>query len=337
MENGEPNGVFPRRIEEKMGLHGSPTCAMGFEGAKGYLLGTLGRGLPQLFSMIVFMRLSVGVQGLGIAAGAAETALTYAGERRQGGQPSAPPVTIDCHADVQRLLLEAVSSVEVFRGLVYTAAIQADLSACETDPQAAAQAAALTQWLLPIVKTLGGETAVAAAHNAIQVLGGAGYVREWGVEQALRDGRIFTIYEGTTGMQALDLVHRRLWKDEGAGLRRFLDLARVDLQDASEVGAPLAAVLDLLEQAAGRLTGWQDHPREAEAGATAFLTLAGLAATGWVALRLAELDPAEPRSGRLRAAGRYWLSVLQPRAAAAYAGVIAGAAPLAYFSALQAQ
>src|ERR1700761_5600969 len=228
LEDGARNAIAVRRLEEKLGLHGSPTCAVGFEGARARLIGQEGRGLAQLFAMIVQMRLSVGVQGLGLASLSSETALAYALERRQGGPAEQPPARLDQHADVQRMLLQGQARTETLRGLVYAAAVQADLAVLETDPEARARAGDLAAWLLPLVKTLGGEVAFDTAGEAIQVLGGAGYVRDWPVEQVLRDSRVLTIYEGASGIQALDLVHRRLWRDEGRGLKAFLDLARAD-------------------------------------------------------------------------------------------------------------
>jgi alkylation response protein AidB-like acyl-CoA dehydrogenase len=332
LDDGTRNAIVVRRIEEKMGLHGSPTCAVGFEGARARLIGQEGRGLAQLFAMITQMRLSVGVQGLGLATLAAETALAYAAERKQGGPADQPPVALDRHADVQRMLLQGQARTETLRGLVYAAAVQADLASLETDPEARAVAADLAAWLLPLVKTLGGEAAFDTASEAIQVLGGAGYVTDWPIEQALRDARVFTIYEGASGMQALDLVHRRLWRDEGRGLKAFLALARADV--ATVGGGPeaetVAWVLDLLEDAGEQLDGWRTEPREAEAGSYAFLQLAGLAATGWIALRLTGLEDA-----RLKAAGRFWLSDLAPRASLDYARATHGSAALEGFAAFR--
>lgn len=329
LESGGRNAIHVRRLEEKMGLHGSPTCAVGFEGTQARLIGKEGRGLAQLFAMITQMRLSVGVQGLGIATGAAETARAYAADRRQGGRPDQPPVPLDTHADVQRQLLLQEARVQTLRGLVYAAAVQADLATFETDPEAKASAGALAGWFLPLVKTLGGEVAFDTSSEAIQVMGGAGYVKEWPVEQGLRDSRVFTLYEGTSGMQALDLLHRRLWRDEGKGLKAFLALARADLDDTAEAAAA-AFVFDCLEDAAEILTGYRGEPREGEAGAYAFLQLAGLAATGWIALRLSGLDNA-----RLAAAGRFWLSDIEPRANLEHARVTLGKARLDGFSAIK--
>ena len=334
LEDGSRNAIQVRRIEEKMGLHGSPTCAVGFEGARARLIGKEGRGLSQLFAMITQMRLSVGVQGLGIASGAAATALSYAAERRQGGRPGQPPVTLDSHPDIQRLLLQSQSRVETLRGLIYAAAVQADLATHETDPEAKGRAAALTAWFLPLVKTLGGEAGFDVASEAIQVMGGAGYVRDWPVEQYLRDARVFTIYEGASGMQALDLLHRRLWRDEAKGLKAFLEMARADVAtvDGGSDAETLAWVLDLLEDAGEQLEGWKSQPREAEAGALAFLQLAGLCATGWIALRLTGLKDA-----RLASAGRFWLSDLAQRASLDYARATHGAERLLAFDAFKTQ
>ena len=309
------NGVVVRRIEEKMGLHASPTCALGFEGARGRLIGTEGRGLQQMFVMITNMRLATGAQGLAIAAGAADLALAYARERRQGGNGGAP-VPIHRHADVQRILLEQAAKVEVLRGLLLATANLGDLAAHEPEEEARKDAAALLQWLLPLVKTTGGEFAFDVASDAVQVLGGAGYTREWPAEQMLRDARVLTIFEGTTGIQALDLLHRRLGGDR-RGLRAFLAQAREDAA-AQEGARALLPVLDLLEDAAQRLAQMPD-PRAAEAGATAFLHLAALAATGWIAARLTAIAGAGPEAERLRAAGRHWLTLIPARAAACHA------------------
>jgi len=314
--DGSRNAVVVRRMEEKMGLHASPTCALGFEGAEAMLIGVEGRGLHQMFTMITNMRLATGAQGCGIAAGAADVALAYAAERKQGGRGERP-LSIDRHVDVQRMLLDMVAQVEVLRGLVLATANQADLAAHESDAEAQADAAALAGWLLPIVKTAGGEIASAVASEAVQVLGGAGYTREWPAEQAMRDARVLTIFEGTTGIQALDLVHRRLRKGDGRGLRRFLVLARAD------GGAALAPVLDLLEDAARRLTAEADVAA-VEGGAIAMLRLAQLAATGWIAARLAALAGEDPARRRLRTAGQHWLAGLPARARQAHSEALDG-------------
>ena len=327
---GERNSIVIRRLEEKLGLHGSPTCAMGFEGARGHLIGAEGRGLAQLFTMIAQMRLMVSVQGLTIAGGAADVALAYAEERRQGGRPDAPPVPIVEHPDVQRMLAEMTSRVTVVRGLVLAAAVQADLSRLETDADARAEAAAMAGWLLPIAKTYASETGFEVASEAIQVLGGAGYVKEWPVEQALRDSRVFAIFEGTSGIQALDLLHRRLRREEGRGLQAFLKLARMDVAAGGEGAGDLSAVLDMLESSARELAA----DPGAEAGAYAMLELGALAATGWAALRLSRQEDSGA-GARLAAAGRWWLTGLKAKAELRRSEIALGADRLQLFQALR--
>jgi alkylation response protein AidB-like acyl-CoA dehydrogenase len=316
LTDGAPNGIVVRRIEEKLGMHASPTCALGFEEAQGTLIGELGRGLPQLFAMISAMRISVGSQGVGLATLAAETALTYADERRQGGSADAPPLPIAAHADVQRMLLGMAARTQVTRGLVLACSAAADLAEHEVDAGARSEAAALLRWLLPITKNFGAETGFAVASEAIQVLGGAGYTREWPVEQALRDSRVLAIYEGTSGMQALDLLHRCLWREEGVPLHAFLKAARADAaahDETTEAGS-LRAVLDRLDEASERLRALRNDVRAAEAGAYHYLTLASLAATGWIALRLLGQSGATPIEQELVALGRHWLQDLPERA-----------------------
>ena len=331
--DGQRNGIAIRRLEEKLGLHGSPTCAMGFEGSQGFLIGAEGRGLAQLFTMIAQMRLMVSVQGLTIASGAADVALAYAEERRQGGAANAPPVPIVQHPDVQRMLAEMASRVEVVRGLVLAAAVQADLSRLESDSEARAEAAALSGWLLPIAKTYASETGFQVASEAIQVLGGAGYVKDWPVEQALRDSRVFAVFEGTSGIQALDLLHRRLRREDGRGLKAFLKLARADAGEGSDAGvADLLVVLDMLEGSAGQLAADPDG----DAGAYDLLELGALAATGWTALRLSRLAPTGAGS-RLAAAGRWWLTDLKAKADLHVARISLGPGRLELFQALRRQ
>jgi hypothetical protein len=329
-EDGQRNAVQVRRIEEKMGLHASPTCTLGFEGARGAMLGTEGRGLAEMFVMITNMRLSVGVQGLGIASGCADIALAYAQDRRQGG-PLDTPVTIASHPDVQRQLLNMTARVVVLRGLALTLANHADIAAHDPDVEARDDAAALVQWLLPIVKTTGGEYAFETADMAIQVLGGAGYTREWPIEQALRDARVLTIFEGTTGIQAQDLLHRRLLRGNGRGLEVFVREAR-----AAVTSPRFSRALDLFESTVADLRTWRERPEMLDAGATPFLHLAALVATGWIAAGLAGL-PGDDRVARnLRASADHWLGDIDDRAALLSAQALGGAELAGHFASLDA-
>ncbi len=321
------NAVIVRRIEEKLGLHGSPTCAMGFEGAQAMLIGAEGRGVPQLFRMIVAMRLQVGTQGLGLATACLAVAARYAQERRQGGPRDQPPVAIAEHADVQLMLIGMAARIATLRGIVYAAAIAADLAEVEPDESARADAASLLGWLLPIVKNGGAETAYEIAGEALLLFGGAGYTKEWPIERHLRDARILAIYEGTTGMQALDLVRRR-WLTPDSGYEAFVALIETDLTTLPE--ACTIALRDALGQL-GVATLWLRDPARSEseidAAARAALRAATIVAHGWAAARLAASGDAQ-----LAACGRHGLSTMVEQLPAAVAAMHAGSARLAAFA-----
>jgi len=313
-EHGVANGIEVRRIEEKLGLHGSPTCVLGFDGAQASLIGAEGRGLQTLFQMMLLMRLSCAPQGVGVAEAALSTALGYARDRRQGGDPTVRPVPIIDHADVQRQLLRMAGQVEVGRGIALAAAAVMDLSErCAANERA--DWVALAQFLLPIAKDFSARLAFDVASGAVQVLGGAGYTREWPVERHLRDARVFAVFEGTTGIQALDMLHRRLWRDESQGLQRFLRIARADLLDDPRAAAA-ARTLDRLETVARTLERWREAPRDAEAGATAFLNLCALAVGGWIAWRLVRFAGDDRVGARIKTAAQFFLEELNARAEA---------------------
>lgn len=286
--DGKPNGVSVDRIEEKMGLHGSPTCAMRFDEAKGVMFGKEGRGLPQLFTMIELMRLLTGCQGLGLASASADIAEDYAKERRQGGRPDQPPVPIASHPDVQRQLYEIRSATEILRAAILELATSMDLAKIEEG----SELEDFTGWMLPLIKNFGAETGFSVANAAIQVLGGMGYTRDWPLEQYLRDARIMSIYEGTTGMQALDFLTRRLWRDEGRGLAVFLQKARDEIDaytaEHPEASQSVLAVLDGFEVLSGRMVAMQADPDAALYRADAYMRAAWTAVSAWMALRLSE-------------------------------------------------
>lgn len=326
--DGARNAVVVRRIEEKLGLHGSPTCAVGFEGATGWLIGTPGRGLAQLFTMIVGMRLSVGSQGAGIAGAAAALAWRYAAERRQGGKADAPPLPIIAHGDVQRMLLNIAARAEMARALVLTASAWSDLQARESDPAARTEAGLMAAWLLPLTKTFCAEAASRCADETIQVLGGAGFTREWPAEQYLRDARVLAIYEGTSGMQSLDLVMRRVLGDEGRAFATFLRHARADVPAPD---SPLARLLDRLEAAAATL-----DRSTGPVVAYPFLQLAALATTGWMAQRLATRS-GTPMADHLAALARHWLLIAEAQAHAEAVLVAAGTGLVGAFGGVAAE
>jgi len=307
LDDGTRNRIAIERIEHKLGLHGSPTCVMQFEDATGYLIGSEGRGLSHIFVMIERMRLSTAGQGVGAASAALDIGLRYAQERRQGGSPAEPPVVIAAHPDVKRQLAVIESRTEVVRAFLLELGVLLDLAAAEDD----AELRALVAWLMPLAKNFGAETAFEVASGAIQILGGAGYTNEWPAEQILRDTRILSIFEGTTGIQALDLLHRRLWGEEAAGLHAFLGLMK---QEAETVRGADAASADLalsigerFESLAGRYAKMQERRVAAEAGADPFMRAAWAAARAWMALRLICMGGEDETGSRLAALGRFAL------------------------------
>lgn len=212
LADGRRNRIETIGIERKLGLHASPTCSLSFDGAEGILIGEPEKGLSQLFTMIELMRLQTGCQGLGIATAAVDVAEAYAQERRQGGEASLPAVRIIEHPDVRRQLGVLRSCTEILRAAVLELATAMDLARTTTGREAV-EASAYASFLLPLIKNFGAETGFDVANGAIQVLGGAGYTCDWPVEQLLRDSRVLSIYEGTTGMQAWDFLDRRLLRD----------------------------------------------------------------------------------------------------------------------------
>ncbi|MFT8242832.1 acyl-CoA dehydrogenase family protein [Roseomonas sp. BN140053] len=281
-EDGSRNGVSILRLEEKLGLHGSPTCSLLFEGAEATPIGPAGRGLPTLFAMIVAMRLGVAAQGAAVAQAAADLAELYAAERTQGGPAGAPPVPITNHAEIRRLLLSMRARAEAVRLISLQAAAWVD--AGDAGDAAAAARAAL---LLPLAKTLSAEAATRNADAAIQVLGGAGYVREWPAERMWRDARVFAIYEGTTAIQGLDLLLRRVPAEGGATLR---DLLHHFAPSAELAGTVLDTAEALLAAS----------PRAREAAAVPFLHLLGLACADGLLRRAGQqAGPLAPRYAAL--------------------------------------
>jgi len=275
-------GVRCDRIEEKMGLHGSPTCALSFEGAAARLIGEEGRGLAQLFTMIRHMRLTVATQGLGLALRSYDIAAQHAQDRQQGGNPKLPPVPIIEHPDVRRQLMAMKSRIDLYRLALLETATAADLT--EQDPDLGRFCA----WMLPLVKTFGAELGFETAQQAIMVLGGAGYTRDYPVEQALRDSRVFAIYEGTTGMQAQDFLLRQTLGDGGAALGVFLTRARADC-------AAHSAQLAIIESFASFMDGIKNDPDKTRHlwMADAAMRAGWVAVQAWLSVRIA--DSAEAR------------------------------------------
>mgnify|MGYP001009876197 FL=1 len=215
---GARNGMSVGSLEHKMGIHAQPTCVMNYDGAVGWLVGEPGRGLNAMFTMMNAERLFVGIQGLGIAEAANQKAVTYARERLQGRSVDGTrgPVAIIEHPDVRKMLLTGRSFIDGARALAIWAAMQMDIASRHPDAEERRKADGFVALLTPVIKAaftdFGFETAVMSQ----QVFGSHGYIREWGMEQFVRDARITQIYEGTNGVQAMDLVGRKLTMENGA-------------------------------------------------------------------------------------------------------------------------
>jgi alkylation response protein AidB-like acyl-CoA dehydrogenase len=329
---GERNNVQALSLEHKLGLRASPTCVLAFDGARAFPIGPAGRGLACLFSMVNTMRLEVALQGVALAGAATAAALRYAAERRQGGPADQPPVPIVRHPDVRRMLLTMKARTEGLRALVLETALQMDLAEHAAAAVEREAAAGMAAWLLPVCKACATDAATEVSNLAIQVHGGAGYVRDTGVEQYLRDARVGAIYEGTNGIQALDLVSRRLIRDRGHGLGLFLERVRQDLRhtaDRPDLAAIRAAVADgaaVLERCAHRLLAPDAGDRERGAAATPFLKLAGLVGSGWMWLRMAAVATSDTAGHQLKQqAARFHAAQLMPEAGWLEQQVMAGA------------
>lgn len=245
---GERNGVSCGSIEHKMGIHASATCVMNFDGAKGWLIGEPHQGLPAMFTMMNYERLGVGIQGLGAAARSYQTALEYAQDRIQGrGAKATRDMTKEAdalivHGDVRRMLLTMKAFVEGGRAFSTYVGQQLDTAKYSEDAEEKARAEALVALLTPIAKAFLTDTGFEATVLGQQVLGGHGFVREWGQEQLVRDCRIAQIYEGTNGIQALDLLGRKVAGSRGQLLTPLLE----DIQ--ALLAAPEAALAKEYEQ-----------------------------------------------------------------------------------------
>ena len=293
---GARNDVRCTSIEHKLGIHASPTCVMTYgerEGAIGYLIGEPNRGLEYMFIMMNAARLSVGVEGYALAERAFQRAAEWARNRLQGRPPGAKsegPVPIVQHPDVRRMLLTMKSGAEAMRALALYAAYQFDLARHHPDERTRAAAQARGELLIPIVKGFCTENGVRLASLGIQVHGGMGYVEETGAAQHLRDVRITTIYEGTTGIQSNDLVGRKIGRDRGAAMGALIEEMRRELESLpvgdgegrAVVNASLEAVERLEAATRAQLAALGECPERAYAVAVPYLELCGTAICGWL-------------------------------------------------------
>jgi hypothetical protein len=339
---GEANALRPASIERKLGIHASPTCVMLYEGAHAELVGEANRGLAQMFTMMNSARLAVGVQAVGLAERAYQQALAYALERRQGrsiwtGEAGAP---IFDHPDVRRMLVDMKARIEAGRALCLTTAASADLAAQAPDAGRRGAAKRREDLLTPIAKAWCSDAGVKVASLALQVHGGLGFIEEAGAAQYYRDARIAPIYEGANGVQAIDLVTRKLAMDGGRALAELVDdirrTAETLASDQRTLGLDLLAgrlnhATDALENAAHWLAERRNGP-DGLAGATPFLRLIGDVIGGWLLAKgaLCAANDDETRRfvmARVRLAQRYAETALA-QAPGQVAQIIAGAATL---------
>jgi acyl-CoA dehydrogenase len=301
---GQRNDLRCLSVEHKMGIHASPTCVMSFGstlGAVGYLVGEENQGLAHMFTMMNEARLKVGLQGLGIAERAYQQARDFAKERIQGrplGKKSGERVTIIHHPDVRRMLLTMKAQIEAMRALCYVVSANVDFAHRHPDRKTRSKHQRRVDLLTPVVKGWCTEVAVEIASMGMQVHGGMGYVEETGASQYLRDARIAPIYEGTTGIQASDLVGRKLVADKGAAMGELIEemreieqrLGQSDELQLAAVCSAFAGGVDALEQASDAIRGaYAENPALAMAGSVSYLMLVGYVCGAWQMTRAAEL------------------------------------------------
>ena len=298
---GERNAVSCGSIEHKMGIHGNSTCVMNYDGAKGWLVGEAEKGLAGMFIMMNAARLGVGLQGLAQGEVAYQNGVQYAKDRRQGRalkpedrDESAKADNLFVHPDVRRMLMDAKAFNEAARAFLLWGALRVDLTRKAQTEEERIAADDIVSLLTPVIKGYLTDRGFEVAVNMQQVYGGHGYIAEWGMEQFVRDARIAQIYEGTNGIQAMDLVGRKLGKDGGRAVRAFFELVASDIADAKRDGDP-GGVAEPLESALGHLqaaTRWlaqngMADPNNAGAGAYAYMELMGLVSLGWMWLKMA--------------------------------------------------
>lgn len=346
---GPRNGVRCGSIEEKMGIHGNATCVLNFDDATGFLIGPPHKGLACMFTFMNTARLGTALQGLAHAETAFQGAVRYARERLQMralSGPKAPELPADpiiVHPDVRRLLLTIKAFAEGNRALLYFAAQQVDIARYGEDEQQRQTAEALLAFLTPIAKAFMTETGFEAASHGLQVFGGHGYIREWGMEQNLRDSRIAMLYEGTTGVQALDLLGRKVLMTRGEALKGFTRIVHRFCQ-AHRANAALEEFVEPLAQLNrewGELTlqiGMKALQDREEVGAAAvdYLMYSGYACLAYFWADMARLAAEKLAAGSGEAAfyraklqtARFYYARILPRTRAHVAAMLSGAGNL---------
>lgn len=350
---GERNGVSCGSIEHKMGIKGSATCVLNFDDAIGWLVGEPNKGLRAMFTLMNAARLGVGLQGLGLSEASYQNAVQYARERRQGRslsgtkEPDAPADRLVYHAEIRRGLLWMRAFTEGARALAAWTAMRIDEEAKHPDPVRREVAADLVALLTPVVKAFFTDGAFTATNIGLQTLGGHGYIREFGMEQFVRDARIGQIYEGTNYVQALDLVGRKLPEGNGRLFRHYAAVTQDEIALAqrdpglSGIVLPFVAAVDRLQKAAMHLaTTAMTNADEAGAGAVDFLALFGYVALGHMWLRQARIASDRLRDGGAMSpafyrakldTARYYVQRMLPQTESLFATLMSGAANVMEF------
>ncbi len=346
---GERNGVKCAGLEKKMGIKASATCEMVYEGATGYLIGEPNRGLAAMFTMMNAARLVTGIQGLGMASAAYQAAVSFARERLQGRSldgakyPDKPADPILVHPDVRRMLLTSKAMIEGARALGLYTGVQLELEQHHPDPEVRRKAGYFVALMTPIIKAHFTDIGFEVANLGMQVHGGAGYVTDTGVEQFARDVRITQIYEGTNGVQALDLVGRKIIANEGKNLESFFEPVQA-LINAHQDDEAVAEFIQPLAEAAQRLqniTAWifqrmSQDPLEAGAASSDYLRLFAQTALAFMWARMAVIARQRLDAGVGRAAfyqakldtARFYFTRILPEGLGLEAKIRAGAGPL---------
>ncbi|WP_010301233.1 acyl-CoA dehydrogenase C-terminal domain-containing protein [Candidatus Odyssella thessalonicensis] len=344
---GGRNPAFCASIEHKMGIKASATCVMNFDGATGYLVGELYQGINNMFTMMNTERIGVGMQGLGIGEVAYQNALAYARDRLQGRSltgvknPDKPADPLIVHPDIRRMLLTMKCMNEGCRLLSAWVAESLDIMEHGTDPVQVQEAEDFVQLMTPIIKAFLTDMGTDNANLGMQIYGGHGYIQEWGMEQFVRDARIAQIYEGTNGIQALDLVGRKMPAHTGRYLRRFFHPLETYLKER-ETNAELAEFIQPFAKAFGRLQQATvniaikalGNPDEAGAAATDFLKLFGLVSLAYLWCRTVEVAMSKLGQGeddfyeaKIHMA-RFFMNKILPQSSALFAQIMAGAKAL---------
>ena len=342
---GERNAVSCGSIEEKMGIHGNATCAMNYDGATGYMVGEENKGLAAMFIMMNAARLGVGLQGLAVGEVAFQNAVQYAKDRRQGraltgpADPEEKADTLFVHPDIRRMLMECKSYLEASRALCLWGALQVDLVHLAQTEEERQEADDLISLLTPVIKGYVTDKGYEIATKSQQVYGGHGYIREWGMEQYVRDARIAQIYEGTNGVQAMDLVGRKLAQNGGRAIQLFMQKVAEEVAERHE-DASVNRIERGLEEANSELrksTMWLmqnafANLNHAGAAAYPYMELMGIVALGLMWLRMAKASAAAIAASEGDKAfheaklvtGRFFAERMIPQAAALRAQIEGG-------------